>query len=71
MKKQIHFKPRPGDEFGKCPRCGLKFVPEWIESTSSFQRCCGTCSLRNLADGLGLSELYNVPGVTRDEHSKA
>lgn len=70
MRKPLHFKPRPGDEFGKCPRCQKAFIPEWRDSTSSFDRCCPTCQLRNLADCLELPELYDQTGIPRDEHSK-
>lgn len=61
---------KPGDEFGKCPRCGAKFVPEWVECLGVFSRFCGTCSIRNLADAFGLPEMYEQLGIAPDEHSK-
>lgn len=66
MRKLPRFKPRPGDEFGKCPRCSVKFIPDWCDTLGCFDRCCTACQLRNLADGFGLPGLYAECGLKRD-----
>ena len=60
---------KEGDVFGVCARCARSFVPDWNKGLDCFSRCCSTCQIRNLADAMSASWLYDNTGVARDEHS--
>lgn len=50
-KRNAHLPP---EEFGKCPNCGVKFIPIWLENLSKFSRVCATCAVKNLSAFLGV-----------------
>lgn len=61
-----------------CKRCGKLFTPERTRLRKMpFTRCCDTCKVRNLTDGLGLPtppELLDrytrVPTLTEEEYRR-
>lgn len=49
--------PPPIPEFGKCKRCRVAFIPEWMECLSIFSTCCPNCQVLNIAEALRIPEL--------------
>lgn len=61
-----------------CIRCGATYRPMWLVELKQWNRCCATCSVRNLMDALGLPTPPNLldahtkkPTLTQDEYYRA
>ena len=53
-------------KLAECKRCGKKFTSKWCASLKMWERCCTTCQVRNLHDGLNMP----TPPELIDPHTK-
>jgi len=38
-----------------CKRCGILFAPPWNDTLKKYSQFCGTCQVKNLLQGLGIT----------------